>query len=36
VFYADVNVLGVSAHTIKKNTKALVVASPKWTRRKCW
>jgi hypothetical protein len=27
LFYADVNVLGVSVHTLKKNTGAIVVAS---------
>ena len=27
LFYADVNILGRSLHTIKKNTEALVVAN---------
>jgi hypothetical protein len=37
VVYADVNisVLGGSVHTVKKNTEALVITSPKWTRSKC-
>jgi hypothetical protein len=26
LFYADVNILGLSVHTLKKNTGALVVA----------
>ena len=31
----DVNILGGSAHTVKENAEALVVAKGDWTGSKC-